>query len=183
MTTTSVPVPPTQEIPREEPPTLGSTVRAYTDKVRGGDVGSLPAILGLVALVIVFSALRPAQFTNAFNFANLINQSSAVMVIAMGLVFVLLLGEIDLSAGFTAGTSGAVMAVVLSRQGQPWPLAVLAGVLTGAFIGLCIGLLVARLGIRPSSSPLRPSSACRASCSRSSARGAPSRSATRPCCR
>ena len=147
MTTTSAPVSSAQEFPGEEPPTLRSTVRAYTDKVRGGDVGSLPAVLGLVALVIVFSALRPSQFTNAFNFANLINQSSAVMVIAMGLVFVLLLGEIDLSAGFTAGTSGAVMAVVLTRQGQPWPLAVLAGILTGAFIGLCIGLLVARLGI------------------------------------
>ncbi len=125
MTTTSVPVPPAQEIPREEPPTLGSTVRAYTDKVRGGDVGSLPAILGLVALVIVFSALRPAQFTNAFNFANLINQSAAVIVIAMGLVFILLLGEIDLAAGYTAGTAAAVMGIVVTQQGQPWWLAVL----------------------------------------------------------
>ena len=79
--------------------------RAYVNQVRGGDVGSLPAVLGLVVLVVVFAVLRPETFTNAFNFANLINQSPRVMVIAMGLVFVLLLGEIDLSAGFTAGTS------------------------------------------------------------------------------
>ena len=91
--------------------------------------------------------LRPDTFTQSFNFANLINQSSAVIVIAMGLVFVLLLGEIDLSAGFTAGTSAAVLSIVLTRQGQPWPLAVLAGLVTGALIGACIGLLVARLGI------------------------------------
>jgi D-xylose transport system permease protein len=126
---------------------LRQTVLDYVDRVRGGDVGSLPAILGLVVLTLVFAVLRPQTFTNSFNFANLINQSAAVIVIAMGLVFILLLGEIDLSAGFTAGTSGAVMAIVLTRQGQPWPLAVLAGLLTGALIGACIGLLVARLGI------------------------------------
>lgn len=126
---------------------LRQTVLDYLDRVRGGDVGSLPAILGLVVLTLVFAVLRPQTFTNSFNFANLINQSAAVIVIAMGLVFILLLGEIDLSAGFTAGTSGAVLAIVLTRQGQPWPLAVLAGLLTGALIGACIGLLVARLGI------------------------------------
>ncbi|CAN5188478.1 ABC transporter permease [soil metagenome] len=126
---------------------LSGTLGSYLDRLRGGDVGSLPALLGLVVLVGVFSALRPTAFTNAFNFANLINQSSAVIVIAMGLVFVLLLGEIDLSAGFTAGTGGAVMGIVVTRQDQPWPLAVAAGIATGAVIGACIGLLVARLGI------------------------------------
>jgi D-xylose transport system permease protein len=126
---------------------LRESVLDYVERVRGGDVGSLPAILGLVVLTTVFAVLRPTTFTNSFNFANLINQSSAVIVIAMGLVFILLLGEIDLSAGFTAGTSGAVLAIVLTRQGQPWPVAVLAGLATGALIGFCIGMLVARLGI------------------------------------
>ena len=139
--------PPTSQMVVEPQLGVGDSVRSYVERVRGGDVGSLPAVLGLVVLAGVFAALRPSQFTNAFNFANLINQSAAVIVIAMGLIFVLLLGEIDLSAGFTAGTSGAVMAIVLTRQGQPWPLAVLAGLVTGAFIGFCIGLLVARLGI------------------------------------
>ena len=147
MTATTAPAGLTADAAQAPPQSLRSTLKDYVDRVRGGDVGSLPAVLGLIVLVGVFSALRPTTFTNAFNFANLINQSAAVIVIAMGLVFVLLLGEIDLSAGFTAGTAGAVMAIFLSRQGQPWPLAVLGGLVTGAVIGACIGLLVARLGI------------------------------------
>ena len=105
---------------------IGEAARAYGQKVRGGDVGALPAVAGLLALVIVFAALRPSTFTTAFNVANLINQSAAVIVIAMGLVFVLLLGEIDLSAGWTAGVSAAVMGVVATRQGWSWWVAVLA---------------------------------------------------------
>jgi D-xylose transport system permease protein len=65
----------------------------------------------------------------------------------MGLVFVLLLGEIDLSAGFTAGTAAAVLAIALSSWGLAWPLALLVALLTGTVIGLLIGLLVSRLGI------------------------------------
>jgi D-xylose transport system permease protein len=126
---------------------LGAAVADYVARVRGGDVGSLPAVLGLIALVVVFSVLRPATFTNAFNFANLLHQSAAVIVIAMGLVFVLLLGEIDLSAGFAAGTAGAVLGIAATERGWPWWAAVLACLATGAFIGACIGLLVARLGI------------------------------------
>jgi D-xylose transport system permease protein len=137
----------TEAAAQEREPTLREAAQSYLERVRGGDVGSLPAVLGLVVLVAVFSFLRPSTFTNAFNFANLINQSAAVIVIAMGLVFVLLLGEIDLSAGFTAGTGGAVMAILLTRQDRPWWLAVVAGILAGSFIGMCIGLLVARLGI------------------------------------
>jgi D-xylose transport system permease protein len=146
MTTTATPA--TTDRDEAEPqPGLRDAVSGYLDRVRGGDVGSLPAVLGLTVLVVVFSVLRPGTFTNSFNFANLINQSAAVIVIAMGLVFVLLLGEIDLSAGFTAGTGGAVMAILLTRQERPWLLAVAAGLLTGALIGVCIGLLVAKLGI------------------------------------
>ena len=147
MTTTAPAEQPTSQTIVEPERGLRESVTDYVERVRGGDVGSLPAILGLVVLSLVFAVLRPTTFTNSFNIANLINQSSAVIVIAMGLVFVLLLGEIDLSAGFTAGTAGAVLAIVLTRQGQPWPLAVLAGLATGALIGFCIGVLVARLGI------------------------------------
>ncbi|HEV7707264.1 MAG TPA: ABC transporter permease [Asanoa sp.] len=119
----------------------------WWSRVRGGDAGSLPALLGIIALVIVFAALRPDTFTNAFNFANLIHQAAAVIVIAMGLVFVLLLGEIDLSAGYTAGTAAAMMGVVVTRWGWSWPLGLLACLVTGAVVGLVIGLLVAKLGI------------------------------------
>ncbi len=88
-----------------------------------------PAVLGLVVLVIVFSILRPDTFTTALNFANLIDQSAGVMVLAMGLVFVLLLGEIDLSAGFTGGTAAAAMCIVIT---QPR----LAGWLPSILVGL-----------------------------------------------
>jgi D-xylose transport system permease protein len=119
----------------------------YWARIRGGDVGAMPAVLGLVALVVLFSAMRPSTFTTTFNFANLINQSAAVIVIAMGLVFVLLLGEIDLSVGFMAGTSAAVLGVTLTQHGWPWYLSVLAGLATGVLVGFMIGLLVARLRI------------------------------------
>jgi D-xylose transport system permease protein len=128
-------------------PGLGDIVRDYVTKVRGGDVGSLPAILGLLVLVAVFSVLRPGTFTNAFNFANLINQSAAITVLAMGLVFVLLLGEIDLSAGYTGGTAAAVMGILMTRHDVHWLPSLVGCLLTGAVIGTCIGLLVARLGI------------------------------------
>jgi len=126
---------------------IKSSISDYIAKVRGGDVGSLPAVLGLIALVILFSALEGEIFLSAFNFANLLNQGAAITVIAMGLVFVLLLGEIDLSAGFTAGTCAAVLAVTLTTWGWAWPLAIGAAIATGIVIGLVLGLLVANLGI------------------------------------
>ncbi len=130
-----------------QPAGLATAVSDYTARLRGGDVGSLPAVLGLRALVIVFTALRPDTFTNSFNSANLINQGAAVIVIAMGLVFVLLLGEIDLSAGFAAGTAGAVMGLMMNDHGWPWWAGILVCLATGAVIGAVIGVLVAYLGI------------------------------------
>ena len=126
---------------------IGQAVGDYFNRVRGGDVGSLPAVLGLIVLFLLFTILKPETFFSFFNFANLLNQSAAIIVLAMGLVFVLLLGEIDLSAGFTAGTSAAVLAVALSSWGLAWPIALIIGLLTGTLIGLFIGTLVARLGI------------------------------------
>jgi D-xylose transport system permease protein len=127
--------------------TLRSSFQDYFEKVKGGDVGSLPAVLGLIVLVAVFSIMRPDTFTNSFNFANLINQSAAVMVIAMGLVFVLVLGEIDLSAGYAAGVAGAMLGIVVTNEGWPWWSGIIVALLTGLVIGIGIGLLVAYLGI------------------------------------
>jgi len=126
---------------------IGQAMRDYFNRVKGGDVGSLPAVLGLIVLVALFSILKPSTFFSALNFANLLNQGTAIIVLAMGLIFVLLLGEIDLSAGFTAGTAAAVLAIALSSWGLPWPLALILGLITGTFIGFLIGILVARLGI------------------------------------
>ena len=126
--------------------TLGEAVRAYVGRVRGGDMGSLPAILGLVVLFIVFG-LANDRFLSALNMANLITQAGAIMVLAMGLVMVLLLGDIDLSAGVAGGVSACVMGLLIVKQDQPWYLAVLAALVTGAAIGFVIGVLVAKLGI------------------------------------
>ena len=115
---------------------MAEAAREYAAKIRGGDVGALPAILGLIVLALVFTALKPGPFTGAFNFANLINQGAGVIVIAMGLVFVLLLGEIDLSAGYTAGTAAATMGVVVTRHDWPWWAGIIVCLATGAFIGL-----------------------------------------------
>ena len=162
--TTTSPEPGPTATPAETP-SLSTIGRDYVTRLRGGDVGSLPALLGLVVLVAVFTAVRPDEFTNAFNFANLINQSAAVIVIAMGLVFVLLLGEIDLSAGFTAGSAAAVMGVVMTRHEQPWPIALLACLATGATIGFLIGTAGRRAwASRRSWSRWRRSWRSRASC-------------------
>ena len=144
----SAPVVDVPESPAEltRSPSLGEYFRSYLDRVRGGDIGSLPAVLGLIVLVIVFSILRPVFFS-AGNFANLLTQGAPITVIAMGLVFVLLLGEIDLSAGFASGVCAAVLATVLTDWGWSWPLAVLAALATGLAIGTAIGTLVARVGI------------------------------------
>jgi D-xylose transport system permease protein len=127
-------------------PSLGEYFRGYLDRVRGGDIGSLPAVFGLIVLVIVFSILRPVFFS-AGNFANLLTQGAPITVIAMGLVFVLLLGEIDLSAGFTSGVCAAVLATVLTDWGWSWPLGVAAALVVGLLIGTTMGTLVARVGI------------------------------------
>src|SRR3954449_7546471 len=126
---------------------IGEAAGAYWERIKGGDLGSLPAVLGAIVLVIVFGIMQPDSFLTATNVANLLNQGAAIMVLAMGLVFVLLLGEIDLSAGFTAGTGAAILGVTLTNHNSNWVLAVLAALATGMVIGLTIGLLVARLGI------------------------------------
>ena len=126
---------------------VGGVVRAYVNKVRGGDLGALPAVAGIVALTILFSILRPDTFPTPLNITNLFVQAVPISLLAMGLVFILLLGEIDLSAGVVSGVCAAVMASLLARHGVSWPLAVLAAIVVGAVIGLLTGLLVSVIRI------------------------------------
>src|ERR1044072_4498820 len=115
----------------------GEAIRDYFARLRGGELGSLPALLGLAVLVIVFSVLSDNFFT-LNNTANLVAQGGGKMIIAMGLVFVLLLGEIDLSAGTLSGVCAAVMAMHYVRSGN-----LLGGMGTTVFYVFIIGLLVA----------------------------------------
>src|SRR3712207_1577090 len=126
---------------------FGASVRAYVDRVRGGDLGALPAILGIVVLGLLFTALRPGTFPTPRNMANLADQAAPIIILAMGLVFILLLGEIDLSAGVVSGVCAAVMAKLLTDAGAPWYVTVLAAIVTGVVIGLFTGSLVGLVGI------------------------------------
>ncbi|WP_435770078.1 sugar ABC transporter permease [Nocardioides sp. SYSU DS0651] len=126
--------------------TIGDAFRDYVNRLRGGDMGSLPALLGLVVLFTVFSIAHD-KFLTTYNLANLVVQAASICVLAMGLVFVLLIGEIDLSAGVAGGASATITALVMLDHGWTWWLAVLAGLGIGAVIGLVIGMLVALLGI------------------------------------
>ena len=117
--------------------------RTYLQRVRSGDLGSLPAAAGLVLLVVIFSIAEQAFFSLG-NFANLITQAAPSVLLAMGLVFVLLLGEIDLSAGAASGVGGATAAVFI-HNGMPWPVAVILSLAVGFIIGYFIGIMRAKV--------------------------------------
>ena len=126
--------------------TLREEISQYVAGVRQGRMGSLPAVIGFFVLVILFSFLNPVFFTQ-LNFANLLQQSAPLIILTSGLLFILLIAEIDLSAGVTSGLISAIFVVTLKNLGIPWWLAVLLSIATGVAIGLGIGLLVAKVGI------------------------------------
>ncbi len=126
---------------------IGQYWQQYRNKLRAGDVGSLPALLGLVVLLIVFTIAAPKTFLTTFNLANLLTQAGSICVLAMGIGFVLLLGHIDLSAGVIGGVGAGVMAMLLLKGGLPWYLAVLIALAVGIAMGIFTGLLVSAVGI------------------------------------
>jgi D-xylose transport system permease protein len=127
-------------------PSLKNSLQDYWAKVKSGDIGSLPAVLGLIVLCGIFGVMSEFFFSNR-NFANLLTQASPVIVIAMGLVFVLLLGEIDLSAGYASGVCGAVLVLLVTNHGFAWYTALPISIVCGAALGLLMGSLVSRVGI------------------------------------
>ena len=123
--------------------------RRWWESVRAGDVGSLPIIVGLL-LIAVFFQTKNDNFLTAGNMSNLIVQLAGTTVIAMGVVFVLLLGEIDLSIGFVSGIAGVVVAEL--QVGGNWTeipgwAAIIVAVLVCAGIGLTEGSFVAFVGV------------------------------------
>jgi D-xylose transport system permease protein len=118
----------------------------YRQRVQGGEMGSLPAVAGLVALVLLFSAIQPT-FRGLYNFGNMLTEGSGPVLLAMGLIFVLLLGEIDLSAGFAGAVCAAVMVRLMVGYDMPWYISIGAALVTGMVIGMLIGLLVAKVRI------------------------------------
>ncbi len=126
--------------------TLKTVLSDYVAKIKAGDIGALPAFLGLISLGLVFT-FSSQYFLTARNMANLLTQAAPVIVIAMGLVFVLLLGEIDLSAGFASGVCGAAMVLLINDHKFPWYLALFVSIVIGVGLGWLMGTLVARLRI------------------------------------
>ncbi|WP_374111577.1 sugar ABC transporter permease [Pseudonocardia sp. ICBG1142] len=99
--------------------TTREAITAYLRGLRGGDLGSLPALLGLAALFVLFSVLDSGgTFPSLLNLANLLQQGAGPTIIAMGLMFVLLTGEIDLAAGTASGLAAALMALHLMSDGN-----------------------------------------------------------------
>ncbi len=119
---------------------LSGALRGFIDQVRSGDLGMLPVIVGLLLISTVFSTLNPV-FLAPNNLVNLLFDAAAVGFIALGVVCVLLLGEIDLSIGSMSGLASAITGVLWVNSGVPLPLAILAVLLTGALVGLVYGFL------------------------------------------
>ena len=126
---------------------FGEYARAWVARVRGGDAGALPVVAGLIVISILFQSLN-SKFLTAGNLVNLLIQGAVYMLLAMSEVYVLLLGEIDLSAGYVAGIGGVVMAELL-KQGTDWPwwAAIAVALLATAAIGTFHGLLITRIGL------------------------------------
>lgn len=133
------------EAPQE---TFGDYARNWLGRVRAGDLGSLPIVVGLVLIAIIFGILEPLFFSSR-NFVNLLLQMAGITTIAIGVVFVLLIAEIDLSVGFVSGVVGVTMVLLLRQPSPawPWPLALGTALLVGALIGLLQGTIITRAGV------------------------------------
>jgi D-xylose transport system permease protein len=125
---------------------ISGWARDFVSRVRGGDLGSLPVIVGLIVIWAIFQIMNP-NFLSSTNLVNLTMQCAAVGTIAIGIVLVLLLGEIDLSVGSVSGLSSAILAVGFVQLGLPLPLVLLASIVAGLLVGLVFGLLRTLFGV------------------------------------
>ncbi|UDL89244.1 sugar ABC transporter permease [Mesorhizobium sp. PAMC28654] len=125
---------------------VGGALSAFLDRVRSGDLGSLPVVVGLVIIWTVFTSLNPV-FVSSSNLVNLLFDCSTVGVIALGIVCVLMVGEIDLSVGSISGFASALVGTLWVNQGWPVALAILAALAFGAAIGCLYAMLFNRLGM------------------------------------
>lgn len=126
--------------------TIRDQFRAYIRRLKGGEMGSVPAIFGILILTIIFQILSPF-FITKLNFVNLFVQSAELMMLSAALVFVILLAEIDLAAGVTAGVAMAIFIVLVKSAAWPWIPAMIVAFLAGMAIGAFIGFMVAKIGV------------------------------------
>jgi D-xylose transport system permease protein len=128
---------------------IGAVLRRRFEAIKQGEVGTLPVIIGLI-LIVAFFYFKNSNFLSAGNFTNLMTQMAAVTTIAIGVVFVLLLGEIDLSIGYVSGVAGVIVAELQLPDGS-WEIkgivAIVIAVLVTALIGAMHGSVVAYIGV------------------------------------
>ena len=125
---------------------VGGAISVFISKLRSGDLGSLPVFVGLIVIWGVFQSLN-GDFLSSRNLVNLTLQSAAVGTISIGIVLVLLLGEIDLSIGSVSGLATAILGVGLTQKHWPLAVAIIAAILAGTVVGLVYGALYTRFGV------------------------------------
>ena len=125
---------------------VASSMRAFFESVRSGDLGSLPVVVGLVVIWTVFTIINPI-FLSPNNLVNLLFDCATVGVISLGIVCVLMLGEIDLSVGSMSGVGSALLGVLWVNQGVPLFFAIGAALCVGAAIGVIYALLRTKMGM------------------------------------
>ncbi len=126
---------------------LGEFLKAWVKRVRNGESGMLPVLGGLILIVIIFQSQK-SVFLSAANLTNLLTQGSTYVLLGMAEVFVLLLGEIDLSIGYLGAVGAVITAAIAAPPGNhPWWIAILGGLAVSAAIGLLQGWLVTRLRV------------------------------------
>jgi D-xylose transport system permease protein len=124
---------------------LGEFLGACWKRIRGGESGALPILVGLVVIVVFFQ-IQNSHFLTAGNIVNLMNEAAFFILLGMAEVFVLLLAEIDLSVGFVAAVGGAITAALISSPyNWPWWAGLILGLLASAAIGMLQGILITRL--------------------------------------
>ncbi|MBV9652988.1 MAG: sugar ABC transporter permease [Acetobacteraceae bacterium] len=125
---------------------FAGAVRGFIDRVRSGDLGSLPVVVGLVLICAVFQTLNPV-FLSSGNLVDLLFDSSTVGVISLGIVCILIVGEIDLSVGSVSGLASAILGVLWVNAGWPVPIAILVALAVGCAIGIAYAALFNWLGM------------------------------------
>ncbi|MEN8238683.1 MAG: ABC transporter permease [Actinomycetota bacterium] len=132
----------------EGPKNLRDYVEAYVQRVRSGQLGAVPIMVGIALIVVIFGLQEPVFF-NERNFVNLLLQMAGVTTMAIGVVFVLLIGEIDLSIGFVSGVIGVTMTLLLRPDdpGFPWFLAIGIALVAASLIGMLHGLIITKANV------------------------------------
>lgn len=129
---------------------LGDYFRNWGIRIRSGDIGSLPIIFGLIIISLLFYSLEPLFFSSR-NFVNLLLQMAGITTLAIGIVFVLLIAEIDLSIAWVSAVGAVIMVLLLrpvpSGPEWPWPLALGVGLIVTTTIGFLQGTIITRSGV------------------------------------